>query len=31
MDIGDMIVRINMNDSMTKVKKDDNVHRGSIS
>lgn len=31
MDIGDMIVRINMNDSMTKVKEDDNVHRGSIS
>lgn len=31
MDIGDILVRINMNDSVTKVKKDDNVHRGSIS
>lgn len=30
MDIGDMIVEINMNDSLTKVEKDDNVRRGSI-
>lgn len=30
MDIGDILVRINMNDSMIKVKKDDNVYCGFI-